>query len=251
VTKLDRFTKVGIQRELRIEWFDQAARLYSMGFSKTEARQEIYAYLDSAPGFDTPPSKQTKTYVANALIKSWLAPDQDLIPLRNSACQLLQENPNAQLAIHWSLLGAAYPFWFSVAAVIGRLLNLQSQVTQLQVVSRLKEKFGDRQTVSRRARYVIRSFVAWGALKDVDTKGCYEKSSPIVISDEKLAILMFESALLATPEAKGALGLLLNNPAFFPFQLPVMTGDFISQRSVRIDVVRYGLDDELLSLNGK
>jgi hypothetical protein len=55
---------------------------------------------------------------------------------------------------------------------------------------------------------------------------------------------------LATPEAKGALGLLLNNPAFFPFQLPVMTGDFVSQRSDRIDVVRYGLDDELLKLKG-
>jgi hypothetical protein len=27
-----------------------------------------------------------------------------------------------------------------------------------------------------------------------------------------------------------------------------MTGDFVSQRSDRIDVVRYGLDDELLKL---
>ena len=71
------------------------------------------------------------------------------------------------------------------------------------------------------------------------------------IADTNLAILMFESALLATPEAKGALGLLLNNPAFFPFQLPVMTGDFVSQRSDRIDVVRYGLDDELLKLKVK
>ena len=68
------------------------------------------------------------------------------------------------------------------------------------------------------------------------------------IAEPNLAILMIESALLATPEAKSALGLLLNNPAFFPFQLPVMTGDFASQRSGRIDVIRYGLDDELLKL---
>ena len=68
------------------------------------------------------------------------------------------------------------------------------------------------------------------------------------IAEPSLAILMFESALLATLEAKGALGLLLNNPTFFPFQLPVLTGDFVSQRSDRIDVVRYGLDDELLKL---
>lgn len=247
---LDRFSKVGIQRELHIDWFDQAARLHCMGFSKSDARQEIYTYLDAAPGFDTPPSKQTKTYVANVLIKSWLAPDSDLIPLRNAAFHLLQENPNCRLPIHWSLLGAAYPFWFSVAAVIGRLLNLQHQVTQSQVVSRLKEKFGDRQTVSRRARYVIRSFVSWGALKDVDSRGCYEKTLPMIINDERLAVLMFESALLAIPEAKGAFGMFLNNPAFFPFQLPVMTGDLVSQRSERIEVVRYGLDDELLRLIG-
>lgn len=246
--ELDRYTKVGIQRELHLEWFDQAARLYGMGFSKTDARQEIYTYLDGAPGFDASPSKQTKVYIANTLVKSWLAPERDLIPIRNTAFQLLQKNPNARLPIHWSLLGAAYPFWFSVAAIIGRLLNLQNQATQLQVVSRLKEKYGDRQTVTRRARYVIRSFVAWGALKDVDTKGCYGKPSPMVISDENLAVLMFESALRAIPEGKGVLGQLLNNPVFFPFQLPAMTGGFISQRNERIDVIRYGLDDELLKL---
>lgn len=49
-------------------------------------------------------------------------------------------------------------------------------------------------------------------------------------------------------EAKSVLRLLLTSPAFFPFQRPVMTGDFVSQRSDRINVVRYGLDDELLKL---
>ena len=63
-----------------------------------------------------------------------------------------------------------------------------------------------------------------------------------------LAILMFESALLATPEAKGTLTLLLNNPAFFPFRFPVMSSDAIARNNTRIDVVRYGLDEELLNL---
>ena len=40
----------------------------------------------------------------------------------------------------------------------------------------------------------------------------YEKTAPVSVADAK-AILM-ESALLATPESKGVLGLLLNNPAF-------------------------------------
>ena len=123
-------------------------------------------------------------------------------------------------------------------------------MTQTQIITRLKEKYGDRQTVSRRARYVIRSFVAWGVLKDSEVKGCYEKTTLLSIDDPNLAILMFESALLAIPEAKCTLGLLFNNPAFFPFQIPVLTGAFVSQHSERIEVVRYGLDDELLKLHG-
>jgi hypothetical protein len=128
------------------------------------------------------------------------------------------------------------------------LLALQDQVTQTQIINRLKEQYGDRQTVSRYARFVIRSFVAWGVLKDSEAKGCYRKSASASIADSAPAILVLESALYATPEAKVMLGMLLNNPAFFPFRFPDMTGDSISQRSKRIEVIRYGLDDEMLKL---
>jgi len=69
--------------------------------------------------------------------------------------------------------------------------------------------------------------------------------------DRDLAILLLEAALHAMPEGKGALGLLINSPAFFPFQLPMLTGDFIAKSASGIDVVRHGLDDELLTLEGR
>lgn len=72
-----------------------------------------------------------------------------------------------------------------------------------------------------------------------------------ILQEQDLAIFLLEAALHTTPEGKAALGLLLNNPAFFPFKLPVMTGDFVAQRTDRIDLVRCGLDDELLKLKGK
>ena len=88
-------------------------------------------------------------------------------------------------------------------------------------------------------------------MQDSDTKGCYEKTAAVPIADQNMAILMIEASLHAMPEGKGALGLLLSNPAFFPFQLPVMTGDFIARSSNRIEVVRYGLDDEMLKVERK
>src|SRR6185369_778267 len=101
----DRFVKVGIQRELHLEWFEQAARIHGSGISKKDARQEIYSYLDTAPGFATSPSLQSKTYIANALIKSWIDPAPELVSLRNTAFKLLQEHDVNRTAVHWCLLG--------------------------------------------------------------------------------------------------------------------------------------------------
>ena len=185
------------------------------------------------------------------LVKVWVSPDPELVGFRDAALAYVREHPPSALAVHYAMISAAYPFWFNVARQTGRLLALQDQVTQTQIINRLKEQYGDRQTVSRYARSAIRSVVAWGVLRDSSEKGCYEKSAPVSVADRELALLMLEGALHATADGKSSLGLLLNTSAFFPFQLPSMTGDFVSQRSDPIEVVRYGLDEELLRLKGK
>lgn len=248
-----RHEAIGIKQAIRFEWMQKVANLLLAGLDAKTIRQELHEFLSERKGngSEGERSDQTRTFVVNNLMKIWVSPDPELVPFRDASLAFLREHPSMSLAVHWGMISAVYPFWFNVARQTGRLLALQDQVTQTQIINRLKEQYGDRQTISRYARFVIRSFVAWGLLADSEARGCYEKSAPVSVADSDLAILMFETALHATPEAKGALGLLLNSPAFFPFQLPIMTGDFVSQRSDRIDVVRYGLDDELLKLKDK
>ncbi len=245
-----RHEAIGIKQAIRFDWMQKAANLLLVGLDAKTIRQELHEFLAARKGNGTEGerSDQTRAFVVNNLMKIWGSQDPELIPFRDASLAFLREDPTIALAVHWGMISAVYPFWFHVARQTGRLLALQDQVTQTQIINRLKEQYGDRQTVSRYAQYVIRSFVAWGVLKDSEAKGCYEKVAPVTIADANLASLMLESALLASPEGKSALGLLLKHPAFFPFQLPVMTGEFVSQRSDRIDVVRYGLDDELLKL---
>ena len=245
-----RHEAIGIKQAIRLEWMQKTVNLLLAGLDAKTVRQELHKFLTErkGDGSEGKRSDQTRTFVVNNLMKIWVSPEPELISFRDASLAFLRGHPSMGLAVHWGMVSAVYPFWFNVAQQTGRLLALQDQVTQTQIINRLKEQYGDRQTVSRYARFVIRSFVAWGALKDSDAKGCYKKSAPVNVADSDLAILLFESALHATPEAKGALGLLLNNPAFFPFQLPEITGDFVSQCRDRIEVVRYGLDDELLQL---
>lgn len=246
----NRHELIGIKQVIRLEWMEKAVNLLLAGLDTKTIRQELHEFLSDRKGNGTvgERSSQTRIFVVNNLMNIWGSPDPKLIPFRNASLELLREKPSMAMAVHWGMISAAYPFWFNVARQTGRLLALQDQVTQTQIINRLKELYGDRQTVSRYAQFVIRSFVAWGTLKDSITKGCYEKAVPVNIADANLAILMFESALLATPGAKGTFLLFLNNPAFYPFQLPRITGDVVSQRNERINVVRYGLDDELLQL---
>lgn len=245
-----RHEAIGIKQAIRFEWMQKAANLLLAGLDAKIIRQELHYFLTGRKGSGSEGNRgeTSRTQVVNMLMKVWISPEPELQAFRDSLLAVLQANPSMSLPVHWGMISAAYPFWFNVARQTGRLLSLQNQVTQAQVFSRLKEQYGDRETVARYARYTIRSFVAWGVLEDSDAKGCYENVSPVRIADSNLAILMFESALLTNSEGKGTLGLLRNSPAFFPFELPATTGDFVSQCSDRIDVVRYGLDDELLQL---
>jgi hypothetical protein len=236
---------------VRLDWYDYALDMLLDGLEPTEIRLKLDEYIRERlqSGGYGERGEQTYTKAVTQIMKCWVSPYREVVAFCNDALILARSTEKElRTVLHWAVTVATYPFWYRVASQVGRLLNLQDSITQSQIRLRCFEAMGERSTVERSARRVIRSFVAWGFLQDSETKGCYEKAKPVNVTDQKLAILMLESALHAIPEGKAAMGLLLNNPAFFPFQLPIMTGDFVSQRSDRIDVVRYGLDDELLKL---
>ncbi|WP_367344125.1 hypothetical protein [Methanomethylovorans sp.] len=247
---INRHEKIGIKQVIKLEWMDKTANLLLTGLDEKSIRQEIREYLISQKkaGLKANQSEKTITFTVANLMTTWFSPGSELLEFRDDALDMLCAHPSETPATHWAMLCAVYPFWFNVALQIGRLLNLQNHVTVQQINNRLKEQYGDRQTVSRYALYVIRSFVAWGVLKSSNHKGCYERSTSLSIHDRDIAILLIEAILHAIPEGKGHLRMLTNSPALFPFRLPILTGDMISHRASRIDVTFYGLEDEFLKL---
>lgn len=244
----ERIQKIGIQRELDLRWMEFAQRLHTSGVSRRECRQQIYEYLDTAPGFDATPTQQTKIYVANLLVKTWLFPEPDVIALRDAAADLLEHSRSDSRVFHWALIGAAYPFWFAVARVVGRLLFLQESVTQLQIFSRLAEQYGDRQTVSRRARYVIRSFVRWGVLRDTEVAGTYSGGLSLQIDNAEIHSLLIEALLRSGESARIEFGQLSSSPSLFPFALRSCTAEQALAANARLKGERYAFNDLLISL---
>lgn len=247
-----RHDSIGVKQVIPYEWMRKAASLVLAGLPPKEIRQELHTALtlDGKQFQLGERSAWTRTFLVNNLMAIWSSPDIELSSFREIAQDLLRAHPDQATTIHWAMISATYPFWFNTAKQTGRLLNLQTQVTQAQIVSRLKEQYGDRQTVSRYARFVVRSFVDWGALRDATTTGCYEKANFLSVAHHDVTALLLYAALLASPEGKAPLGVLLASPAFFPFHLPALRGENVLGWTRCLKIVRYGLDEELLTITG-
>jgi len=246
----ERYESIGIKQTIRFEWMLKTVNLLLAGLDSKSIRMELHEYLREKRGDGSigERGETSRSQVVNMLMKIWVSPDQDLLTFRDSCLSYLSEKTDQPLAVHWAMVAAVYPFWFNVAQTTGRLLGLQDQATQSQVVGRLKEQYGDRQTVARYGRHTLRSFVTWGVLKDSVNKGSYEKTSLISIKDSQPTILLLESSIRASKESKIPLKILLSSPSLFPFSLPSVPVEHISQFNERLEVVRYGLDDTIVQI---
>lgn len=246
-----RHDSIGIKQVVRLEWYDYTLDLLQQGLPAKKIRASLDEYIKDRLQSGGYGERGGQTYVKaiTQLMKAWVTPAKELVPLRDAALKLSMGSEREQWPIlHWAMTSAAYPFWYKVAEQVGRLLKLQPAINQAQIRQRCYEIFGERSTVERSARRVVRTFVAWGVLDETPPKGCYKSGCKFEITDTRFATLLLESALHTLPDGKASLDSLMQNPAFSPFSLPEMTGSMALSVSPRIDLCRYGLDDELMML---
>jgi hypothetical protein len=179
------------------------------------------------------------------LMNIWVSPKPELIDLRDRLLKLINIG-EFEPVCHWAMIASAYPFWFNMSYVFGSLFKLQGQIKKSQVMSRTYEILGERNTIERCSRYVIRSFVSWDIIKDKEKVGYYEQGKSIDISDIGLASILVETMLNAVPEQRMALRSILDCPAFFLFKLPSITGSQISQVNKNLSVEQFSVNEEFI-----
>lgn len=213
--------KIGIKQLIRLEWLNRTLSLLLAGMSADEIRQDLTDYLADKKPSGGIGERGDKTYtLAIAILSAWFEPAIQWQSLRDKLlAQARQLPPEEWMVLHWALMLAAYPFWFNVAIQTGRVCALQEKITRKQIFDRMIERYGERSTILRYARYVIRSFNAWNILDDTEIRGCYQKGASIPISDPQIMGLLFEAMLISTEGNKASLIVLANSPALFPFIL--------------------------------
>jgi hypothetical protein len=245
-----RKAQIGFSQRIRLEWFEQTANLILAGNDKATINDSLQDLLQNKVSVGGKSVRGNREKVITILLKTWLTVPRELEKLRDEGLEILQGLPRKdRSAGHWGMTLAAYPFWGAVAAHTGRLLRLQGTAGAAHVQRRLKEKYGERKTVSRAAQRVLRSFIDWGVLNDSGNRGIYVQGKQYPFEEPKVIVWMMEASLRARTNGSAAIKDLLDSPSIFPFRLAHISAEHVTSLSPRLNILRHGLDDDLVMLH--
>jgi hypothetical protein len=244
-----RTDQIGFSQRVRLEWLDRTANLILAGNDKAAVQDALEELLKDMVSVGGHADRGTRSKIITILLKTWLTVPSELEALRDDGLELLKQIPRSDhLAIHWGMVTAVYPFWSGVATQTGRLLRLQGSAAAAHVQRRIREQYGERETVSRAARRVLRSFLDWGVLRETGTKGIYAAGLILSVENTRLIAWLTETALHARANDSAPLRDLLEAPSFFPFRIKPTQAESIRAASSRLEVLRHGLDDDFVML---
>lgn len=244
-----RFTQIGLDRLVRLAWLEKVLPLVLAGNDAAHIRRILQGDLQGAFRSTDINVRGSIDKTITILTKVWLTVPSELESLRVEGLELSKRvPPRDRLALHWGMVMAAYPFWFGVAMQVGRLLRLQGSVAAAHVQRRVREQYGERETVSRRTRYALRSYLDWGVLQETDKRGIYAVGMAAAVDDSRLVAWLVEASLHARANGSAPLKDLIDSPSLFPFRIKPVHAESLVAASSRLDLLRHGLDEDLVML---
>ena len=245
----DRFKQIGIDRIIRLAWLERTSSLVLAGNTQKDIKLMLQDDLRCHFRPEEIIERGSLDKTITILMRVWLRPPKELVELRDAGLDILKQTcKQDRMAVHWGMVTAVYPFWAGVAMQVGRLLKLQGTAVSSQVQRRMREQYGERQTVSRTTQRVIRSFADWGVLSETAFKGTYEKAPAIPVIETKLVAWLIEAVICTRISGPMTLKSLSESATLFPFTLSQISPDELVSLSARLDVIRHSLDEELVIL---
>ena len=229
--------KIGIKQTIRLEWIEEAFQLVKQGLSDKEIRHKLKKIISvqTGSGLSGERGSESTDQVVNILVNIWLKSSSPTLPIRKELLNEENEDRGSIVIRNWIMISVAYPFWNQTATIIGRLSGFQAQFTHHQVIQRLKEQYGDRSTIERYGRYVIRSFKEWGIIVDTPNRGYYKLPEKVPVTTHHLAALLLECEMIAKQRAYITFSEASAIPALFAFSLADLTIDQIVRCSSRLN----------------
>ena len=245
--QLKRTIQIGFSQRIQLDWLERTAQLFLAGNNKEQIEDILKDFLSDRLSVGGSAKRGTREKAITILTKIWVTVPKRLEAFRDDGLKLIQKLPKDEhLPVHWGMSMAVYPFFGIVAESIGRLFKLQSSVAASQIQRRIKEKLGERETVARATRRIIRCFVDWKVLHDTNKKGVYRVETIKTLRDKNLKNWLVEAVLISNGSDTLSLNGILKRPVFFPFKADQITSREIESNN-RLSIFRHGLDEDMIT----
>ena len=237
---------IGFSQRIRLDWLEYTANAVLAGSPEGEIVTALRERLRERFSLGGDRVSGNRDKAVSILTRVWVTVPDERRPLRDEGLDLLrQADADDRMLVHWCMCMAAYPFFGAVADTAGRLLRLQGTAAAAQIQRRLRERLGERETVARAARRVLRAFIDWGVLVETGGKGLYRGAAKRIAEDGPITVWVLKAMLSAgggTPQSPSAL---LRAPRLFPFEIALPSPAELEACGA-FEVVRHGLDHEML-----
>lgn len=166
---------IAFNRRLRASWLRDGLRLLANGADSSNWIESMESLVR-----ETTSGKDSVTKSMRYLRHVWIEPGSN-DALRSSAITLYRSSPteNSSVMLSWGMAIATYPFLNEVAMTVGRILRVQSELKLEQLLRKLTESFGERETVRRSGRYALGLMTDFGFVKRTNRAGCYALGQPL------------------------------------------------------------------------
>ena len=243
---MNRRDQIGFSQRIHLDWLDYTANLVLAGNPRVEIVAALSERLKGKLSIGSEPERGNRDKAITILTRVWVTVPKELQSLRDEGLDHLQASgPSERMLVHWCMCMAVYPFFGTVADAVGRLLRLQGTAGAAQVQRRLRERLGERETVARAARRILRAYIDWGVLQETEEKGLYRGAAKRPLDNVPLGLWAIKAMLFATGGNPRPASTLLHGPHLFPFDLP--------QPSIReleaykpLDISRHGLEQQVV-----
>ena len=185
---------IAFNRRLRASWLREGLRLLAEG---TEAANWIERMEDLVR--ESNPGKQSIIKSMRYLRSVWIENGKK-DTLRADAIELYRSGPTekSSVILSWGMAIATYPFLNDVASIIGRMLRVQPELKLEQLLRKLTETYGERETVRRSGRYALGLITDFGFVEHTESAGCYQLGKTLKPDSAKLSAWMVRAWFAAT-----------------------------------------------------
>lgn len=229
---------IAFNRRLRASWLEEALRLRAEGIDDTTwlQRMEEIVKLETE-GRDS--VQKSMRYLRHI----WTDAARD-DSQRAAAISLYRASPDktAATVLSWGMAIATYPFLNEVAATLGRMLRVQPEVKLEQLLRKLTETHGEKETVRRSGRYSL-SLIQDLGFVERSSPGCYRLMPPIKILEPAISSWLLRSWFKATaqvgPMDRVALS---SNPSLAYFDAHALVSASILTGTLIVERLSYSQD---------